>query len=377
MHAQPDVSAPGLDRSRILLAAVALAATVAVTWSLVSVVPDLEMPDGFFVDFHTNVWEPGRAILDGRSPLREYTAEGKSGSVYPPAAALTTLPFALPPYRLAVGLWVLALVASVVAALLLCGVRDWRCFALALLSPPVVAGLAYGNVSLLLVLAVATTWHWRDRPWRVGPLLGIVIAGKLFLWPLLIWLLLTRRRPAAAVAAASTALASLIGWAAVAFRRIEEFSEVTRRNASEFVDNGVSVASFIANLGAPPGLVAIVTLAAGTFALIVAWHLREDDLACLSWVISAALLASPIVWVHYYALMLVPLALATPRLSRAWLLPYVTAPQLTFSVAAGGRVFDAATGVAFVILTARHSSRRDVSPRQAQPRPGTIVEPSS
>ncbi len=229
--------------------------------------------------------------------------------------------------------------------------------AVALASPPVVAGLAYGNVSLVLVLALAGIWVWRDRPARAGTLLGLVIAGKLFLWPLLLWMLFTRRQRAAGAAVVSTVLVSLIGWAAIAFRRLDEFPGITRRNAAEFVDQGVSLASFAANLGASANVVFALIALAGASALAIAYRRRQDDLACFTWTVVAAFVASPIVWGHYYALMLVPLAVATPELSRAWLLPYITAPQLTASPPGTGKIVDAATGVAFTLLTAVRSGQ--------------------
>jgi hypothetical protein len=59
--------------------------------------------------------------------------------------------------------------------------------------------------------------------------------------------------------------------------------------------------------------------------------------------------------------MLVPLALTTPTLSRKWLLPYVTAPQLTSSPTPGAKILDAVTGVGFTIATATYASRRGKS----------------
>ena len=46
------------------------------------------------------------------------------------------------------------------------------------------------------------------------------------------------------------------------------------------------------------------------------------------WSIIAALTATPIVWDHYMVLLFVPIALASPRLSEAWLLPLCT-PLMT------------------------------------------------
>src|SRR5207253_11300933 len=45
------------------------------------------------------------------------------------------------------------------------------------------------------------------------------------------------------------------------------------------------------------------------------------DRLAITAAIAAALLLSPIVWVHYYVLLLVPVALARPRLSGLWFIP--------------------------------------------------------
>lgn len=340
-----------------LLACGALASAVAVAWVVASITPSLGLHD-LFLDFRANVWEPGRAILDGRSPLKDYADPESLGSVYPPVANVLTLPFSIPPYRVAALLWLGLLVGSVLVALRLCGVHDWRCVALALASPPVLNGLIYGNVSLLVVLGLAAMWVWRDRPLRAGALVGLLIATRLFVWPLAIWLLLTGRRRAAAYAAGSTLLFTCIGWAAVAFRRIEDFTDVTSRNAWDWVDRGVSVASLVANLGASRSVIVLASMLAGLAAIAVAWRRRDDDLECLAWSVVAALFMSPIVWPYYYALLLVPLALATPHFSRAWLLPYLTAPQLVVLAPGALRAVEATLGIAFALLTARTCRRR-------------------
>ncbi len=92
-------------------------------------------------------------------------------------------------------------------------------------------------------------------------------------------------------------------------------------------------------------------------ALCIAGSRRADDLACFSWCLAGAILLSPIVWVHYYALMLVPLAIAAPAFSSRWLLPYVTVLQMTSWATAAMRVVSASSGVAFTFLGARASER--------------------
>ena len=97
----------------------------------------------------------------------------------------------------------------------------------------------------------------------------------------------------------------------------------------------MSVASVASNLGLSVTAATAVGLAAGIGALALAWRARALDLEAFSWVIVAAVFASPVVWSDYYALLLVPLAIATPTLSRWWLLPYLTIPQLTVAAGAG------------------------------------------
>jgi hypothetical protein len=336
------------------LAIVAVVALAAVALAVVSVAPDLDAPPQFFSDFDINVWEPGRAILDGRSPLRASDAGPENGSVYPPAAQVATLPFTLMPYDLGLVLWLATLAAALVLALRVCGVVDWRVTVVALCSPPVLYGLAYANVSLLVTLALALVWSWRDRRRRVAIVVGVVVATRLFLWPLLVWLLITGRRRAAFESLLASLVVTAIGWAVVAFRRIGDFIELVRENASEYADDGVSVAAVAANLGLSVETASLIAIGAGVAALALAWRTREDDLESFAWAIVAALLASPVVWSHYYALLLVPLALSTPRLSRWWLLPYVTLPQLSIAAEAGGRVVDAGAGLLFAGTTAVH-----------------------
>ena len=104
--------------------------------------------------------------------------------VYPPLLMLVAVPLSLLPWGLAFGLWVVVGVASVLVALYVVGVRDVRCYCLALLCAPAMVGLTWGNATLLLLPLVALAWRWRSHAYRPGVVLGIAIAGKLFLWPL-------------------------------------------------------------------------------------------------------------------------------------------------------------------------------------------------
>jgi hypothetical protein len=60
-------------------------------------------------------------------------------------------------------------------------------------------------------------------------------------------------------------------------------------------------------------------LAAGAILLAATWRYRSFTLA-----IAAALTLSPIVWLDYFALALVPVAISRPKLSALWFLPLAT-----------------------------------------------------
>ena len=49
----------------------------------------------------------------------------------------------------------------------------------------------------------------------------------------------------------------------------------------------------------------------------------ERDRVSLTAAIGAALVLTPILWIHYLVLLVVPLALARPRLSPLWLVPLI------------------------------------------------------
>ena len=93
-----------------------------------------------FFDFHA-FWGAGHDVLHGGRPTRRPSTRvlAREGSfVYPAPAAVAMVPFALLPYRLAATLFALILVASIPVGLRLVGVRDWRCYGIALVSAPVV-----------------------------------------------------------------------------------------------------------------------------------------------------------------------------------------------------------------------------------------------
>ena len=164
------------------IAAVVGIGLITVVWTA-GVIQSAHDQHAFGVDFAINIWQPGRAVLAGDDSYGTSALGNDDTAVYPPIASTLAVPFAPLPFEIARVVWAVVLLAALLASLRICGVRDWRCYVAACACPPVIAGVMYGNVSLLLVLAVALAWHFRDKAWAVGSLVGLVVAVKFFLAP--------------------------------------------------------------------------------------------------------------------------------------------------------------------------------------------------
>lgn len=69
--------------------------------------------------------------------------------------------------------------------------------------------------------------------------------------------------------------------------------------------------------GAPATALAAGAVVAAAF-ITAAWRRRDDDRASLTYLIAATLLLTPICWIFYLTLLLIPLCLYRPSLSVEW-----------------------------------------------------------
>jgi Glycosyltransferase family 87 len=269
----------------------------------------------------------GVEVVHGRTP---FVAPALAGSghhfVYPQPVAYLFAPLALVgPRAGAVALFAVSL-AAIMAGLRLLGVQDWRVYGAALAGAPAVEALLLGAVGPLLFLLAAAGWRWRRHAW-VGVLLAAAAAAKVFLWPLLVWLLLTRRWRASAAAAATIAAMAAV-WLAADPAGLRSYPRTLRAleagEPSTFSPRGLALA-----LGAPSLLADLLPFLVAAAGVLVLVAIRRDERAGFAAGIVVALLASPIVWPHYLVLLLVPLALYRPRLDAAWAIPVLLwiAPQ--------------------------------------------------
>jgi alpha-1,2-mannosyltransferase len=277
-------------------------------------------------DFHVAFWPAGDRILDGLSPYVDPSAPEVARAtafVYPAPAAVLFAPFALIGRDAADALFVAIQFAAVALTLRVLNVRDWRVYGAAYLWAAVASGWLTGNVTLLLVLGMAAAWRWRDRPAACGLLIGLVVAFKLFLWPLGIWLLATRRYSAAAWAIGVGTALNLAGWAILGFGELHRYERLVHALVDALQNRGYTLMSLSEDLGAGRGVgyaVAIAIGIAGAGWCISAGR-RGRDVEALTVALTIALIVTPLVWLHYFALFLVPVAVVSPRLGPLWAVP--------------------------------------------------------
>jgi Glycosyltransferase family 87 len=276
--------------------------------------------------------QAGDDVLAGRSPYPDpATFSGEANYVYPPPLAVVMAPLSAVPERLVETLFTLLGIAAIFAALRLLDVRDLRCYPLALLYPVTHESLRNGALGTFLVLIVAVLWRYRDRAATAGTAAGAAVALKLFLWPILIWLWFTGRARALIVGVLAGAGLSLGSWAAIGFAGLSDYPTLLRKLAELESDSSFSLVAYGHLLGLPAWTARLLAVVVGVGLLVFAHrnarhgqgNQHQRDRLSLTLVLGAALALTPILWLHYLALLLIPVALARPRLSALWFLPLV------------------------------------------------------
>jgi hypothetical protein len=157
--------------------------------------------------------------------------------------------------------------------------------------------------------------------------IGVAVAAKLFVWPLVVWLLLTSRFRAAAWAAGSAAGLVLGAWWLIGFEGLREYPKLLRVVQDVYAERSISLATVGGALGAPAEVAVAVAMLGGLGCIaIAAWLVRrgDSDHRAFAVLVAACVLASPIVWPNYAALLFVPIAVTRPRLAPIWFFGYVT-----------------------------------------------------
>jgi hypothetical protein len=297
-------------------------------------------------DFHNELYPEAKKLLDWQNP---FPAPGSAiwyghNMIWPPVAAFLVAPLTV----LSAGAanWAVALVglACFMGSLRIVGVRDWRVYGAFALWPQVIGEIRVSHLTPVLCVLLAVVWRYRDARFAPGIALGLAGAIKFFLWPVGIWLAAIGRLRELLVAAVVAAASLLL---VLPFTSLHDYFHVLVELGRTFDQDSYSPFGLLMQVGAPEALARGVMLAVGLVLLVAC--LRRGS---LGFAVAAALVLSPIVWLDYYAVAAIPLAVVRPRLTWIWLAPLATWGLLSAGIGAGNGWGSARVLIVFGIVFA-------------------------
>jgi alpha-1,2-mannosyltransferase len=255
-----------------------------------------------------------------------YLPFGIEAFTYPPAAIFLFWPLSL--FSVAEGclLWtwlsIMCLAATYAVVLeslgwrgrlLTMGTGLWASVATAMVFPPMIECLEWGQTSTILLLLVTIDFLlMRGR--MKGALTGIAAAIKLYPSVFIGFWFLARKWSTAVVGTASflaLSVASWILWPSAAhtfvFHRLLGGDETSHFDSGEGLSQSASVGSFIRRMTFIPGKVSISLILILSILVLVAGMTAAVQLDRLGWEVSAlvvlllaSVLPSPVAWDHYF-----------------------------------------------------------------------------
>jgi hypothetical protein len=266
------------------------------------------------LDFTTAYTQAG-LVVDGLNPYASPDADVSGGSIgaWPIVAILPAMPLTLFPPSVAVWIATGVTLATLMATLLVLGIRDWRVAGLLLLWPPAIDAYQTANVSAMLALLTALAWRYRGRSIVAGVALGASVALKFFLWPVVAWYAVTRRVAAAVIATVITGASLLL---VTPFVSLGDYLRLVGNLSDTFDQKSYTPFALFVGLGLPDGAARAISVALGVALFALAWRRRSLGMA-----IATAFVLSPIIWRHYFVVLAVPMAISFPRVHPAWAIP--------------------------------------------------------
>ncbi|WP_328392418.1 glycosyltransferase 87 family protein [Nocardia sp. NBC_00416] len=297
---------------------------VIVTWVCIShPIDPFRAISGEYIDLEVyrlgvEEWRSG-GDLYGHLP--ETAADISLPFIYPPFAALALGIYALLPWAASVVTYLVVSVGALALTLFLVARQLWprhdqrklalvvtaTATPLALLLEPIWATLDFGQVNLMLMGLVAADCLTRNPRWPRGVLLGIAAAIKLTPAAFVLFFLIRKDYKAAATAAISGAIATVIGFAVMPDESVRYwfggFGNVGGLSGSEFQTNQ-SIQAVLARFQITGTLATALWLLAAValVAVAVAAIRRTGTPPMIALAVNAvvALLVSPISWSHHW-----------------------------------------------------------------------------
>jgi hypothetical protein len=176
------------------------------------------------------------------------------------------------------------------------------------------------NAIPLTALLLAVAYRLRDHPVGAGVAVGAAVLVKPFAFPMLLW----RGRRQFAAAAGTVLLATSAAWGAIGFRGVGDYPHLLSRLTEAQGTHGTAVYALATQLGSTQSAATILALVVGGVVLLVG---RGSFNAA----VLASLLASPIEWAGYSALLYLVIAVQSPRFSPRWLIGVCYFPTLLYT----------------------------------------------
>jgi Glycosyltransferase family 87 len=314
------------------------------------------------------------AVLDGRSPFPPPVAgrlTSGAAYIYPPVTAWLAVPFTVLPLSVAEAVGFVLSLAAILATFLVLGVRDWRCLMITLLWVPTYSAIQTANMTLLLLLGIALLWRYRTRTAVSGIVLGILVAIKLYVWPLAFWLVAMRRYPAAAISGLTAAILIVGSWAPIGFAGFRGYPHLLSMLTQLERGNSYTLSAVLVPTLSWP-LANTVTTALGVALVALSWRVAHlgDERAGFVYAIAAMLVLTPIVHMNYFIILIVVIALYQPAFGPLWALPLLlwVGPQVSGS---NGQPWQTWTVLVLVACTIVLAARPGRPPLLEQRRPAS------
>ncbi len=268
-------------------------------------------------DFHHEIYPQAKEMLEGHNPYPPPDFDPTVGAnyIWPPLVAYLAAPLTVLPLGVADVVMLVLGLACFVASLWIVGLRDWRVYGLVAMWPQIAGEMRVSHLTPPICLLLALAWRSRDN--------GSSRASR------------SDSRPREVLHLATRALARLAGALrrrdargghrrrvpppSPALRRYRRLCAVAAQLGRGFDQDSYTLFGLIVQTGGSETAGRIAMWACGPLLLAATWRYRSFTLA-----IAAALTISPIVWLDYFALAALPLAIARPRLSWIWFLPLAT-----------------------------------------------------
>jgi len=181
-----------------------------------------------------------------------------------------------------------------------------------------ITGMQLGALSPLLFVGAVFLWHLRDRPRAFALVAAPVVACKLFLAPLLIWLLLARRYRTFAYASACTLALLALSFALGPIGPGPYLQVLSQLGAHEATSGFGLVGALMNARLAPPTAQAIAIAVALAIFVAAYLHMRRsgNERVCYGAAVVASLVLTPVLWSHYLILLSAVLLVLQAR--RRW-----------------------------------------------------------